>query len=434
MNQPDDQSNSNLRVSGYGSRIKQASIVVVVLAAIVAAIVLAAIWANSREPEVGVQPTPRPTQAPKPTATTAPPDTPTAEPTEQVETLVADTATPEPTATPADTQTPTAAPPEETSTPSDVEPESTATATPEPVDAPTPEPTEEPTATPTDTPVPATETPTAEPTATATETPQPISTPTNTPVPPPTATPTATPTPLPEIPTKLEIYARGDLIDKGINQSGIKVLDVQEHTWPDLTLGCGPINENNPARPVEGWILTLGNDDQSYVFHVASKDQAEAEDLNEDIVLNCTDAGETQQLTVNLVHDLRLHEARRVILYRGLAEGEQQPIQDIQDRMLIQEIVDALNTAIPIGNTECCRTAFRLDFYTLRDVETIRFFCEKDWFRVEGEQEVWRGTQGAIPQDLLDSVARYFANTPIPQLPDEPPPPEDEPEPPDGGC
>ena len=233
----------------------------------------------------------------------------------------------------------------------------------------------------------------------------------------PTATPTITPTPLPEVPTKLEIYARGNLIDQGIDQSGIKVLNVEKHTWPDLTLGCGPINDDNPARPVEGWVLTLGNDEQSYTFHIASKDQGDAPNLDEDIILNCTDVDQTQQLTVNLVHELRLHEARRVIVYRGLAEGEQKPIQDIQDRVLVQEIINALSTSIPIGNNDPCQTAFRLDFYILRGIETIRFFCDEDWFRVEGEQEIWGGTQGALPQELLDSVAKYFANQPLPQIP-----------------
>lgn len=422
MNQRDEQPNSNLQVSGYGPRIKKTLVVVVALAVIVAAIALAAIWANSREPEVGVQPTPRPTQAPDPTDTATPPDTPTSEPTEPAEVQVVDTATPEPTEPPAeDTETPTVEPTKsvvgETPSESEPTPENTATPTPEPVDAPTPEPTEQPTVAPTNTPAPATVTPTAEPTATATEVPQPTSTPTNTPVPEPTATPTITPTPQPQIPTRLEIYARGDLIDKGIDQSGIKVLSVVGHTWPDLTLGCGPIDDDNPARSVEGWILTLGNDDETYVFHIASKDQGQAPSLDEDIILNCSDVGETQQLTVNLVHELRLHEARRVVLYRGLADDEQKPIQDIQDRALIQEIVDALNTSIPIGNTDVCQTAFRLDFFILRGIETIRFFCDEDWFRVEGEQTIWGGTQGALSQELLDSVAKYFANQPLPQIP-----------------
>ncbi len=421
MNQRDDR--SNLQVSGYGQRAKKTLIVVIVLAAIVATIVLAAIWANSREPDVGIQPTPRPTQAPKPTATTTPPETPTAPPTQPAEAQVVATASPEPTEIPAEeTQTPTAEPTKnESETPSpsasESEPDNTTTPTPKPELAPTPEPTEQPTVAPTETPVPATETPTAEPTATATEVPQPTYTPTNTPVPLPTATPTITPTPLPEVPTKLEIYARGDLIDKGIDQSGVKILNVAEHTWPDLTLGCGPIDDDNPARPVEGWILTLGNDEQSYVFHIASKDQGDAPNLDEDIILNCSEVGETQQLTVNLVHDLRLHEARRVIVFRGLAEAEQKPIQDIQDRVLVQEIVDALNTPIPIGNTDTCQTAFRLDFYVLRGVETIRFFCDDDWFRLGGEQELWGGSQGALPRALLDSVAKYFANQPLPQIP-----------------
>ena len=418
MNQRDDQPNSNLQVSGYGPRVKRTLVLVIVLAVIVAAIVLAAIWANSRDPEVGVQPTPRPTQVPKPTATTVIPDTPTPEPTEPEKAMVAETATPGPTEAPAeDTPTSTVEPTSEPTATPEKTPESEESATPEPEGVPTPKPTEEPTAVPTDTPVPPTETPAAEPTATATEVLEPTPTPTNTPVPPPTATPTITPTPLPEVPTRLEIYARGNLIDQGIDQSGIKVLNVEEHTWSDLTLGCGSIDDDNPARPVEGWVLTLGNDEQSYTFHIASKDQGDAPNLDEDIILNCTDVGETQQLTINLVHELRLHEARRVILYRGPADGEQMPIQDIQDPVLVQEIINALSTTIPIGNTDSCQTAFRLDFHILRGIETIRFFCDEDWFRVEGEQEIWGGTQGANPQELLDSVAKYFANQPLPQIP-----------------
>ena len=413
MNQSDDQNNSNLRVSGYGPRIKQTLIVVIVLAVIVAAIVLAAIWANNREPDPGVQPTPRSTQAPQPTATSPPPDTPTTEPTETTEVQVADTPTPDVETPEPDTPTPTVA---ATETPP--------TETPKIESQPTPEPTEQPTVAPTDTPAPPTDTPTPEPQATATNTPKPVptSTPTITPTPLPTATPTITPTPTPEVPTVLEIYARGDLIDQDIDQSDIQILSVVEHTWPDLTLGCGPISYDNPARPVEGWILVLGNDEKTYTFHVASKDQGEAEDLNlkagePGIVVNCTDVGETEQVTVNLVHDLRLHEARRMVLYRGTPDGEQSPIQDINDGALIQVILDALNTNIPIGNTDICETAFRLDFYILRGVQTIRFFCSGDWYRVGGEQETWNGTQGAIPKALLDAVAPYFAADPLPAIP-----------------
>ena len=223
------------------------------------------------------------------------------------------------------------------------------------------------------------------------------------------------------MPTNLEIYARGLLIDQGINQEGISILNVEERTWPDLTLGCGPIADDNPARPVNGWVMTFGNDEKSYVFHIAGKEQIEGGELSKDIVLDCTDAGDTQQLTVNIVHDLRLHEARRVVLYRGRQDGEQSAIADFEDGALIQEIVDALNVTIPIGNTETCETAFRLDFYLLRGVETVNFFCEKDWFRIGGEQEIWGGTQGAFPQELLDAVAKFFANQPLPSIPTIPP-------------
>ena len=412
MNQPDDQNNSGLRVSGYGPRIRQTLIVGIVLAVIVAAIAVAAIWANSRDPEVGVQPTPRPTQAPKPTATMAPPDTPTAEPTEPAEVMVADTATPEP-------PTATTEPEVDTPTPEVSSPTSTVTNTPAAEAVATSEPTEQPTAEPTDTPVVPTESPTAEPTATPTNTPlpEPTSTPTITPTPQPTATPTITPTPPPEVPTLLEIKSRGNLIDQGIDQGDIKILNVVEQTWPDLTLGCGAIKGDNPARPIEGWILTLGNETKTYTFHVADRIQPNGDELRDDIIANCTDVANREQPTINIAHELRLHEARRAVLYRGPAGGDESAIADITDGELIKKIVDALNVTVPIGNVETCQTAFRLDFYVLRGIETLRFFCREDRYRVEGTQDVWGGTQGASSDALLDSVASFFANQPIPQLP-----------------
>ena len=139
MTQPDDQNNSGLRVSGYGPRVRQTLIAGIVIAAIVVAIVLAALWANSREPEMGVQPTPRPTQPPQPSATVPPPDTATPEP-EEVQ--IPDTATPEPaikTATPtAEAQEELVTAPAATETPvadSAPTPESTSTPAPGHADA-----------------------------------------------------------------------------------------------------------------------------------------------------------------------------------------------------------------------------------------------------------------------------------------------------------
>ena len=404
MAQSDDQNNSSLRASGYGPRLRQTLIIVVAIGIIAIAIILAAIWANSRDPEVGVQPTPRPTQPPQPTETPIPPtDTATPEPTEPPAVKIADTPTPSPEA---DTPTPTA----ETATATET-PTPSATDTPVPDIAPTPEPTEAPTDTPT--PVP----PTPEPAPTATNTPPPTSTPTIPPTPEPTATPTVTPTPAPTVPTRLEIYARGQLIDQGIEQGDLKILSVTEHVWPDTTLGCGYVEGNNPAQAVEGWILEIGNEQKTYTFHIASTENKSNAHLSDDIIANCTDVANRVQPTVNLVHDLRLHEARRAVLYRGSPGGEEQPVQDIDNPAQVQILIDALNTPIPIGNTAICETAFRLDFYILRGIETVRFFCRDDWYRVGGQQDVWGETQGALPKALLDAVSPYFAAEPIPALP-----------------
>lgn len=424
MAQPDDQNNSGLRVSGYGPRIRQAAIVVIVLVAIVAAIALAAIWSNRQEPEVGVQPTPRPTRISQPTPTPLPPDTPTPTPTEPAAVRAPDTATPTSTKTPVE-DTPTSEPekePEPAKEPPTATPSPTATEAPATEVAPTPEPTEQPTATavPSDTPVPPTQVPTVTPTATATSTPipEPTAKPTVTPTPAPTATPTITPIPTPSVPTILEIKARGQLIDRGIGQSDIKVLNAEEHTWLDLTLGCGPIGGDNPARPVDGWILFLGNDEKTYRFHVASKEQEVQEDLNtkDDVIRDCTDVENPEQVTVNLVHDLRLHEARQMDFYRGLPENEQ-AVVEIKDLARIRAVLDTLNTNTPIGNDAICQTARRIDFHVLRGIQTIRFLCEKDWYRVGGSQEVWGDTQGALTQEFLNAVGPYFAGGAPPEIP-----------------
>ena len=377
MNEPDSEKTSGLRVSGYGPRIVRTGIAAIVLLLIVAAIALAAIWANSRDPEQGVQPTPRPTQPPEPTATPKPVDTPTPEPEVPTPT---ETPTPTPTGTPSP-NTPTTVPP-------------TASPVPTATYSPTPEPTS------TSTPVPPTATP-IPPTPTAT----------------PTLTPTVTPTPTPTVPTKLEIFARGTLIDRGIDQGDIKVLSVEERTWFDRTLACGSYEGNNPLEKSDGWVLTLGNESKSYIFHVATVQSTDGVQSDEHLYYDCTDVEIVEQLTVNLVHDLRLHEARRAVLYRGAPGGEETPVHDIQNREFLDVIVEALNMPIPIGNTETCETAFRLDFYVLRGIETVRFFCRDDWYRVGGDQDVWRGTQGTIPKALLDSVSPFFAAAPIPQLP-----------------
>ena len=405
MAQPDDQNNQGLRVSGYGPRIRQAAIVVIILAVIVAGIVLAALWSNQQEPEVGVQPTPRPTQAPRPTATQPPPDTATPEPTE---TPVEDTPTSEPESEP---PTPTSSP----------------EATVEPTTAPTPEPTEQPTVEPTNTPVPPT--PAPSPTATNTPLPTPTVVPTVAPTPVPTATPTITPTPMPSVPTILEIKARGQLIDQGVGQSDVKVLNAEQHTWFDLTLGCGPIKNDNPARPVDGWILMLGNDEKTWRFHVASRDQEVHGDLNtkDDLIADCTDVENPEQITINIAHELRLHEARRMVIYRGLQENEQ-IVADFErgacrhpalEQDCIQVVVDALNVSVPIGNTASCVTARRIEFHVLRGIQSINFLCEKDWYRVGGEQEIWGSTQGALPQDFLNVVGPFYAGGAPPEIPSE---------------
>ena len=123
------------------------------------------------------------------------------------------------------------------------------------------------------------------------------------------------------------------------------------------------------------------------------------------------------QPTINLVLELRLHEARRAVLYRGPAGGEETAIQDIERRRFDSDYRRRARPHHSDWEHLTCETIYRLDFDVLRGVETIRFFCPNDWYRIGGPQEIWGGTQGASTDALLNSVAPFFANQPIPQIP-----------------
>ncbi len=192
---------------------------------------------------------------------------------------------------------------------------------------------------------------------------------------------------------------------------------IEEATWHDLSLGCGPIEGNNPAMEIDGWVYVLDHHGDRYTFHLAI-----VESTGDELVRNCTDVASQTQPTVNLVHDLRLHEARRVILARGAPGSEAQVVADIQDGEQIRRLLDALDTEISINNPDVCATALRLDFHLAEGVETVRMVCVMDWYRIGGKQEIWGGMQGSIPQAVLDFISPALAAQPLPgfpTLPDE---------------
>ena len=128
--------------------------------------------------------------------------------------------------------------------------------------------------------------------------------------------------------------------------------------------------------------VTLGNEEKVYTFHVASKEQGDPDEhLKEDIIANCTDVENRVQPTINPVaHELRLHEARRAVLYRGRAGGEEKAIARHQRWRFDSENSSMRSTlAIPIGNASTCRdVVYRLDFLRLaRESKLIRFLLSR---------------------------------------------------------
>ncbi len=209
----------------------------------------------------------------------------------------------------------------------------------------------------------------------------------------------------------LEIRARGALIDLGFRD--VAVASVQEAEWHDTSLACGPVEGNNPAVAIKGWIITFQQNDDTWKFHVANNGEDE-------IIINCTDAPVKDQNIVNLVEALKLRNASKLTFSRGNGEGGYSTVGIVEDAPAVAEFIDALDISIPIENTELCETTFKLDFATPDGTQSIHFFCEDDWFRIGGEHPLWNEAQGAMPRSILDLISPFLAAQPMPSLPPDP--------------
>lgn len=258
-------------------------------------------------------------------------------------------------------------------------------------------------------------TPTAVPTLAPGETPSPSATPTQTPSPTSTSTPTHSPTPTaspsptatPEVPIILHVLALRELNDIGVRDA--EVAKVEERRWYDSTLGCGAVDDDNAALAVDGWALTLRHEDDSWLFHLAEIE-------GEEVVRDCTGVSETDQRTVNFTEELALDDASRIVFSR-LTGDQYVAVGLIEDPQVIGVFADTLDIQIPIGNTDVCQTVFQLDFAVGGQSHSFGFFCEGDRYRITGDHPLWENSYGAAPKELLDLVAPYLANQPLPQLP-----------------
>ena len=182
-------------------------------------------------------------------------------------------------------------------------------------------------------------------------------------------------------------------------------------TWPDLSLGCGPREGNVPAVLVDGYIFNVSADGNQYVFHVAEYN-------DETIIADCTDAPAVQASTLNPTRAFGLDSARSVTFSRTDGEGGFVQLGTFTADDQIAAWTTALDTDLPIGNSDKCDTAYKLEFDTPRGNQVIEFFCRDDWFRIGGQQPEWGATQGAMPPIILNLIAPILADQPLPQVPE----------------
>lgn len=271
--------------------------------------------------------------------------------------------------------------------------------TPSPTRTPVPTPTPRPTATPTVTAARSSANGTPTPTARRTPTPVPTS----------TATPTSTPTPTP--PPNLDLEVLTFIFDLGLDPRDTEFTSVATMTWQDLSLGCGPQDGNVPAVEVHGYIFHVSANGQDFVFHVA-------EHGDDAVVINCTDAPNVSAETLNPTEAFGLESAVSASFSRTDGEGGYNLLRVINEPSELRPWVQAFDFDFPIGNTENCETAFRVEFKLPAGSEILGFFCPDDWYRIGGSQPEWAGTQGAMPRAILDLISPILAAQPLPQVPE----------------
>ena len=124
--------------------------------------------------------------------------------------------------------------------------------------------------------------------------------------------------------------------------------------------------------------------------------------------------------TVNPTQAFNLGSALSITFSRVDANGKFQPVRKIEGSAG-NEWSNALDTEITVGISETCETAFRMEFQLADGVQVIDFFCDRDWFRIGGDQPEWGGTQGTMPRAILDLIAPILAAQPLPSIPTETP-------------
>ena len=124
--------------------------------------------------------------------------------------------------------------------------------------------------------------------------------------------------------------------------------------------------------------------------------------------------------SLNPSQAFNLDNATSIVFSRTDGNGNYQPVHIVEGDAR-SDWTDALNADMVIGITETCQTAFRMEFNFAYSAQIIDFFCEKDWYRIGGQQPEWRGTQGTMPRSILDLISPILAAQPLPSIPTQTP-------------
>ncbi len=243
--------------------------------------------------------------------------------------------------------------------------------------------------------------PTATPTPADTPTPQPTATPSPTPLP-----PTPTPTPVAPDSAFTAVFDLAERLSVGPNTISIDSYD--QDSWTSSDYGC-PAPGNFYAQVlVHGWNVSLSSGGQTYEYHT---------DETGDVIVNCTDNRALAEDAINIYGLAELSATTKIEFRRRVSTGEFELKSTVTDPDKIKAVADTLDLFISTGPAARCTEVFRVIFFTPSGEQTIGTICGGNSRLIRGDQAFWAGQDGEAPSEFGTIIGPYFADEPIPTLP-----------------
>ena len=202
--------------------------------------------------------------------------------------------------------------------------------------------------------------------------------------------------------------------ERGLPGGELQLLGYESVEWRTSLLGCpgsldSSAGETYSAVAVPGWRVFISHGRDTYEYHA---------DRAGDRIVTCDEHSPPGPRIVNVTREARLEATERVEIARfDPAVDAYRPVGIVEDPEEIAGFVDLLDLDMPLESRADCKPIVRIDYAVGGRTETFWFWCGGDVHVLQGDQALWDGLRGIVPEEFADLVGPYAASVPLPGLP-----------------